>query len=157
MKRTLLAVSLTLVGSGVVYTVADAQRGSGGQHSPRYAVGSEPVRSFLPAVPAVPDEYAYGNTANDAVEMVLKVPAASDVWFNGTKTKRQTRAVRHFTTPELEPGQDYYYDITVRWTENGRLAEQKRRILVRAGDRLTLNFMDLPSGPASSTGSATLK
>jgi uncharacterized protein (TIGR03000 family) len=96
-------------------------------------------------------EYAYGATANDAVEMILKVPSTAELWFNGTKTAAQTKAVRHFVTPALEPGQDYSYDIRVRWTENGRPVEQTRKILVRAGDRLTLNLMDLSKTPSKAT------
>jgi uncharacterized protein (TIGR03000 family) len=140
--------SVALLTLGLMYTVANAQRGGGGQHSSQYAVGRAPVRLNL-FQPAVAEEYAYGNTADDAVELVLKVPAAADVWFNGTKTAAQKKAVRHYTTPGLEPGQDYYYDIMVRWTENGRPVEQTRRVLVRAGDRLTLNLMDLPSKAVS--------
>jgi len=98
----------------------------------------------MPAAPAA-DDYAYGNTASDAVEMILKVPAKADVWFNGKKTDPQTKEVRHFASQALEPGWDYFYEIRVRWTENGRPVEQSRRITVRAGDRLTLNLTDLPS------------
>jgi len=89
--------------------------------------------------------YAYGAIVSDAVEMILKVPARADVWFNGVKTDPQTKAVRHFASPALEPGWDYSYDIRVRWTENGRPVEQTRCITVRAGDRVTLNLMDLPT------------
>jgi uncharacterized protein (TIGR03000 family) len=137
-----------MLGLALVHTVANGQRGGGGQHSSQYAAGRGPVassRPIVPARPAVPEEYAYGDSANDAVEMILKVPASAEVWFNGSKSAQQAKAVRRFVTPALEPGDDYYYDIRVRWTENGRSVEQTRRVLVRAGDRLTLNLMDLPS------------
>jgi uncharacterized protein (TIGR03000 family) len=141
MKREVLCWlfgSVALVGLGVVYT-ADAGRGSG--RSPQYAVGKAPTATM---VRAGGDEYAYGATANDAVEMIVKVPSTAELWFNGTKTAPQAKAVRHFVTPALEPGHDYSYDIRVRWTEEGRPVEQTRRVLVRAGDRVTLNLMDLP-------------
>jgi uncharacterized protein (TIGR03000 family) len=142
MKRKILFAGVAVLALGLLHTIAEAQRGSGGQNSAQYAVGRAPVAS--PARPAAAADYAYGETANDAVEMILKVPAKADVWFNGAKTDAQAKAVRHFVTAALEPGQDYYYDVRVRWTESGRALEQTRRVLVRAGDRLTLNFMDVP-------------
>jgi uncharacterized protein (TIGR03000 family) len=141
MKRQWLCcvfASLSLVACGAIYH-ANAGRGSG--HSSQYAVGRAPVAAMtLPQT----DEYAYGATASDAVEMILKVPSTAELWFNDTKTAPQAKAVRHFVTPALEPGHDYSYDIRVRWTEEGRPVEQTRRVLVRAGDRVTLNLMDLP-------------
>jgi uncharacterized protein (TIGR03000 family) len=130
--------SLSLVVCGTIYQ-ANAGRGSG--RSPQYAVGRTPAAT---AIVQGADEYAYGATANDAVEMILKVPSAAELWFNGTKTAQQAKAVRHFVTPALDPGQDYSYDIRVRWTDDGQPVEQTRRVLVRAGDRMTLNLMDLP-------------
>jgi uncharacterized protein (TIGR03000 family) len=132
---------------GLVHTAVDAGRGSG--RSTQYAVGRAPTAT---TVPAGANEYAYGATANDAVELILKVPSTAELWFNGTKTAPQAKAVRHFVTPALEPGQDYSYDIRVRWTDSGRPVEQTRKVLVRAGDRVTLNLMDVPK--ATSKGEA---
>ena len=143
MKRQWLWFLLASVGvAATLYSVAIAGRGSG--HSSQYAVGRSPVRTVTIPTNQESSEYTYGATADDVVEMVLRVPSTAEVWFNGTKTAAQTKAGRRFVTPALEPGQDYTYDIRVRWTEEGRPVEQTRRVLVRAGDRVTLNLMDLP-------------
>jgi len=144
MKRNLLNwlfASLAVVAAGLFCATANGQR-SGGQHSPRYAVGGSPGATS--AAPAADDDYAYGVIADAKVEMILKVPANAEVWFNGVKTQPQTKSVRHFATPALEPGWNYSYDIRVRWTEKSRPVEQTRRIFVRAGDRVTLNLTDVP-------------
>jgi len=143
MKRNLLNwlfASLAVVAAGLFCGTASGQRG-GGQHSSQYAVGRAP--SATAAAPAAAD-YAYGAIADATVEMILKVPANAEVWFNGVKTQPQTKSVRHFATPALEPGWNYSYDIRVHWTERSRPVEQTRRIFVRAGDRVTLNLTDVP-------------
>jgi uncharacterized protein (TIGR03000 family) len=149
MKRQWLWFLLASVGvAATLYSVAIAGRGSG--HSSQYAVGRSPVRTVTIPTNQESSEYTYGATADDVVEMVLRVPSTAEVWFNGTKTAAQTKAVRRFVTPALEPGQDYTYDIRVRWREKDRPLEQTRRIMVRAGDRITLNLMDMPATPTKS-------
>jgi uncharacterized protein (TIGR03000 family) len=69
----------------------------------------------------------------------LRVPADAEVWFNGAKTK-QTGTLRYFFSPPLTAGKDYSYQVQVRWRKDGKPIEQKRRIGVRAGESLQLDF-----------------
>jgi uncharacterized protein (TIGR03000 family) len=88
------------------------------------------------------EDYAYGATeeiAGNAALIILRVPANAEVFFEGKQTS-QTGRFRSFVTPALESGRDYSYEIRARWTEGGRTVEQTRKINIRAGDRLTLNF-----------------
>jgi uncharacterized protein (TIGR03000 family) len=87
---------------------------------------------------------SYGTSAaataldvNRAVWLNVSVPANAEIWFDGAKTA-QRGAFRQFITPPLAPGQDYAYDVKVRWPEDGR--EVTRRLTVHAGDVVNLVF-----------------
>lgn len=69
----------------------------------------------------------------------VRVPADAEVWFNGYRTSLQG-TTRGFTTPALEPGKTYAYQVRARWTENGMPVEQTRQVQVRAGERTTVAF-----------------
>jgi uncharacterized protein (TIGR03000 family) len=72
--------------------------------------------------------------------VAIRVPADAEVWFNGYRTT-QTGTERTFTTPLLDKGEDYYYDVRARWTENGKSVVRERRVLVRAGMRAQADFL----------------
>ncbi len=71
----------------------------------------------------------------------MSVPANAEIWFDGAKTK-QTGPSREFVSTPLAPDRSYTYHLRVRWTEDGRTIERTRRVPVRAGDRIRLDFTD---------------
>jgi uncharacterized protein (TIGR03000 family) len=75
-----------------------------------------------------------------AVILNVRVPANADIWFNGVKTYL-TGASREFVSPPLTPGQEGTYDLRARWEEDVQQVERTRRVTVRAGDRLSINFV----------------
>lgn len=75
----------------------------------------------------------------------VRVPAAADIWIADGKTS-QRGEWRQFATPLLAAGQTFTYEIRARWQENGKDVERTREIQVRAGDRLTVDFLE--TGPA---------
>ena len=70
-------------------------------------------------------------TAEEAIVRVHVRPAAQ-VLFNDTPTQ-QTGTDRVFTTPPLDPSKQYTYNVTARWTENGRPVTASRTIAVIPG------------------------
>jgi uncharacterized protein (TIGR03000 family) len=82
--------------------------------------------------------YAGGADANAAV-VDVRVPPDAQVSFDGEPT-RQRGPNRVFSSPPLDPGKTYHYDVTARWTQDGRPVERKRRVDVRAGQRATVDF-----------------
>jgi uncharacterized protein (TIGR03000 family) len=77
------------------------------------------------------------NEEKARIEVTL--PAGAQLWFDDYQTsERGTR--RSFITPALAPGQGYHYEVRARWTEEGKLIEQSRRVSVRAGARLAIVF-----------------
>jgi uncharacterized protein (TIGR03000 family) len=90
-------------------------------------------------------DYAYGAyappaTARDTTAHIrLIVSAGTKVWFDNSATQ-QTGSVRSFESPELTPGKDYAYDVTARWTENGKEVTRTRHVGVSAGSSVTVDF-----------------
>jgi uncharacterized protein (TIGR03000 family) len=47
---------------------------------------------------------------------------------------------RVFSTPPLEAGKEFHYDILVRWKQDGKPVEQKRQVTVTRGARVRVDF-----------------
>jgi len=69
----------------------------------------------------------------------VRVAANAELWFEGSKTS-QDGPFRVFESVPLKPGVDYSYEIRARWTENGKEFDQTRKLTVRAGDHVAINF-----------------
>ena len=79
-------------------------------------------------------------TADDGLAMVqVIVPADATVWFNGQLTTTGGEQ-RVYASPALTPGLDYHYVIHARWTDGGRVVNQTRTIVVRAGAHVGVDF-----------------
>ena len=93
---------------------------------PDTGVGTSPL---LPGTADMPKP----RPATASLEVM--VPSAdTELYFNGIKTQ-QTGLKRSFTTPELEPGKAYSYEVRARWMENGKEMEQTRTVVVQAGNQ----------------------
>jgi len=73
-------------------------------------------------------------TSANAALVEIRVPANADVWFEGDKTQ-QKGVDRLFTSPPLESGRKYTYDVKARWMDHGKPVEVQRHISVQAGRR----------------------
>lgn len=52
-----------------------------------------------------------------------------------------------FVTPMLQPGKDYYYDLRVSVPQDGKIVTRGKRVLIRAGSRVTVAFRDMTPIP----------
>jgi uncharacterized protein (TIGR03000 family) len=75
--------------------------------------------------------------------VTVLVPAAAAVSFDGVATT-QRGTERAFTTPPLKQGRTFHYTVRARWTKNGTPVEQTRRIAVKAGARVRVDFTSPP-------------
>jgi uncharacterized protein (TIGR03000 family) len=83
--------------------------------------------------------------ADNVARFQISAPSAdAEVWLNGVRTK-QTGNFQCYTTPVMEPGQKYAYDIKARWTENGKSVEVTRTVYIKATEQL---HVDLSEGPS---------
>jgi uncharacterized protein (TIGR03000 family) len=76
-----------------------------------------------------------------AAKVIFDVPEGSTLFVEEQPIKGQS-ATRQFSTPELVPGQTYYYTVRVDTTRDGKPVSETRRVLVRAGDLVRESFFD---------------
>jgi uncharacterized protein (TIGR03000 family) len=69
----------------------------------------------------------------------VRVPANAELWFEGVKT-RQKGQLRRFVSPPLTPGRRFTYNLRATWKVNGKKVTERRRIVVRAGDWVSLDW-----------------
>ena len=63
---------------------------------------------------------------------------------------------RTVVTPELDAGQDYYYIFRAEAVRNGTPVEDMRRVVIRAGARVTVDFGDLATAKAKTGNDSPL-
>ena len=71
--------------------------------------------------------------------MTVNVPADAKLLFNGTPANG-TGAARTFTTPPLQPGQEYAYDLTAEVVRNGKTERVTERVVLRAGEKTSVTL-----------------
>jgi uncharacterized protein (TIGR03000 family) len=69
----------------------------------------------------------------------VRLPADAELWFEGQKTS-QMGTERTFRSPDLEPKQDYVYNVRARWEADGKPMDQTRKVTVHAGDHVVVDF-----------------
>ncbi|OAI38640.1 hypothetical protein AYO40_06470 [Planctomycetaceae bacterium SCGC AG-212-D15] len=90
--------------------------------------------------PVVTKAYAPSLSA-PAVSALISValPASAELYFQGMRVP-QAGTLRRFSSPELDPLMSYTYDVRAVWLQDGQWVSQSQRLLVRAGDHLTITF-----------------
>jgi uncharacterized protein (TIGR03000 family) len=102
--------------------------------------------SYASVEPSATPSYYYSppDTAADVnpnvASIEVRVPVNAEIWFEGEKTS-QTGAVRHFQSPELQPGKTFTYDVRARWTDAaGKEVDRTKQVKVQAGARVGVDF-----------------
>jgi uncharacterized protein (TIGR03000 family) len=76
----------------------------------------------------------------DTVLLEVRVPNDdSEVTVEGKVMLRQGN-MRRYVSPPLEPGQRYHYEVRASWVENEKEINETRRVEVRAGQRVIVDF-----------------
>src|SRR5262245_25736275 len=115
----------------------------------------EPTPKFVPLTPPATPRLAPGsasaNGSADTAQIIVRLPHADgEVWLNGRKIT-QSGTARSFTTPPLQPGQSYSYQVEVAWRQDGRLVTESQSVSVSAGSAVALNFGPV-LGPTAASG-----
>jgi uncharacterized protein (TIGR03000 family) len=76
--------------------------------------------------------------ADQPATVEVTAPADAEILFDGQRTS-QTGTQRTFTTPPLEKGPSYHYDVTARW-RGGPADGQTQRVQVYAGAHVSVVF-----------------
>jgi uncharacterized protein (TIGR03000 family) len=76
----------------------------------------------------------------DRALVAVRLPANAQLFFQGTEMT-MTGPERTFRSPPLDANRNYRYDITARWTENGKPVERSRSLMVKAGQKFSVDLM----------------
>ncbi len=73
--------------------------------------------------------------------LTLEFPAAADVWLNGTRVDGSAAATRELTSPTVEPGTPYVFDVRAEWTADGKTYGYDRKVTVAGGERAKVTVL----------------
>jgi uncharacterized protein (TIGR03000 family) len=92
-----------------------------------------------------PPDANVGRMNDNSAAIMVRVPADAKLTFDG-KATTQTGQQRFFTTPALEPGKTFTYEVQATWTDNdGQPVTRTREVQVRANQQAQVNFMQTQS------------
>jgi uncharacterized protein (TIGR03000 family) len=104
---------------------------------PGYAPeGAAPPGEGLP--PPKPDKGGMGQAPNRA-KLIVELPADAKLYVDD-RPMNTTSNVRTFNTPELEPGQLYFYELRIEVQRDGKQVTETKRVIIKAGDVVRANF-----------------
>jgi uncharacterized protein (TIGR03000 family) len=81
---------------------------------------------------------------SNKAKLVVELPPNSKLFIDD-KPMKNVSGVRTFNTPDLEPGQAYYYMVRVETERDGKPVSETRRVIVRAGQIARADFKDIES------------
>jgi uncharacterized protein (TIGR03000 family) len=100
-----------------------------------------------------PPKEKKGSEEQVRAKVTIDLPADAKLYIDGTPM-RSTSARRAFQTPNLVPGQMYYYQFRAEVVRAGRVISDTRRVVVQPGQDASASFATLgqPSEPAARGG-----
>jgi len=109
--------------------------------SPVKGKSESPAKPATPATPAAPkktDDLKKPAASAAPARVIVELPANSKLFVDGVATESNgTRRV--FSTPELEMGTAFYYDLKVVFIDN---TVKTAKLVVRAGEEAIAKFED---------------
>jgi uncharacterized protein (TIGR03000 family) len=78
--------------------------------------------------------------------LIVELPADAKLYIDGQAMKT-TSALRSFNTPELEPGQLYYYEVKAEVLRDGKPVSQTKRVILKAGEVVRAGFTGMDTEP----------
>jgi uncharacterized protein (TIGR03000 family) len=87
-----------------------------------------------------PDDKDKGmGVAPNRAKLIVELPADAKLYVDDRAIKNGANP-RTFHTPELEPGQLYYYELRVEVMRDGKPVTESKRVIVKAGEVIRANF-----------------
>ncbi len=106
-----------------------------------------PAKSGEP-LPAPKSDGKPSTMAPGRARLIVELPADAKLFVDDHAVKA-TKSVRNFTTPVLEPGQVYYYELRAEMVRDGKPVTETKRVLIRAGDVVRAQFEAATAEPVS--------
>jgi uncharacterized protein (TIGR03000 family) len=113
-----------------------------------------PGTTTTETIPVKPKVDTPKGAAPSRAKLIVELPADAKLFVDDRPMKTPS-AVRTFSTPELDPGQVYYYELRAEVVRDGKPVVESKRVLVRAGEVVRARFEEMPAAePAVSTAQA---
>jgi uncharacterized protein (TIGR03000 family) len=98
--------------------------------------------------PPKPGDKSPETLAPSRARLIVEAPADAKLFIDdhAMKTPSDRRA---FQTPDLEPGQTYYYEVRVELERDGKPLSETKRVLVRAGQEVHADFNGMTATAAA--------
>ncbi len=92
-----------------------------------------------------------GAIQRDRAKVVVQLPAGAKLFVDDQPIKT-TEARQQFSTPRLQPGQTYFYEVRAEAVRDGKTLVETQRVLVRPGQEVTVSFpkLDLQNADVAS-------
>jgi uncharacterized protein (TIGR03000 family) len=121
-----------------------------------YGVVSRPPTMGVPEIPKTGDSKPMekpmepmekkGNDSKNeggmGATVKFRLPAEANLYVDGRLTLL-SGSERSFTTPPLDPGQRFFYDVRAEVVIDGKPVVEEKRVIVEAGAKLTESFTTL--------------
>ncbi len=89
---------------------------------------------------APPQQYVVSRPVLDIARLEVRLPdPQGTIWVEG-KEIASTGVVRRFSSPQLDPLQQYNYTVKAEWHDNGKLVTDERKVNVRANASAVVDF-----------------
>jgi uncharacterized protein (TIGR03000 family) len=85
-----------------------------------------------------------GTVSLDRAKVIVNLPEDAKLYIDGRLMKTAS-AHRVFSTPTLEPGQLYYYELRAEVSRDGKTVSQEKRVIVAAGQQVEAAFNNIGS------------
>jgi uncharacterized protein (TIGR03000 family) len=93
------------------------------------------------------------SASSSKAHLIVELPADAKLYIDDHLMKSGS-GKRAFSTPALDAGQSYYYDLRVEVVRDGKTFEGTKRIIVRAGEEFRASFSE---GETASTPTVKLE
>jgi uncharacterized protein (TIGR03000 family) len=110
--------------------------------------GSAPAGETLPS--PKPDDKKPMGDASTRARLIVELPPDARLYIDD-RAMKNTEPVRNFNTPDLEPGQLYYYELRAEVVRDGKPVTQTKRVIVRAGAVIRASFPELTAEDSVAT------
>jgi uncharacterized protein (TIGR03000 family) len=107
-------------------------------------------------IPAPKEEKKGGSGAltPSRAKVIVQLPNDAKLYVDDqpikTSDERQT-----FSTPQLDRGQTYYYEVRAEAVRDGKTVTETKRVLIRAGEEVTVSFPKLAPPTADVAAAAS--
>jgi uncharacterized protein (TIGR03000 family) len=95
--------------------------------------------------------------APNSATVIAAVPDGASLYVDGKQVPMET-PTKSFTTPSLEPGKTYFYNMKAVATRDGKTVSQTKRVEVKAGATVRVLFGELKAeGPAPAPANVVVR